>query len=68
MIKNDYDLHESLEGWLFWYDVDDSSWKCVEREDFIEGLKNPDYKSNVLVAGEISDLIIYIGKTYEDIN
>jgi hypothetical protein len=71
MIKNDneqYDTYQSLDGWLFWYDIDDNLWKCVERDEFIEALKNPDYKTSVLIATSMSELILYISKTNDDIN
>lgn len=70
MIKNEQgneDFYLPLDGWLFWFDVDERLWHCTHREDFIESIDNPNSSAKVISATSISQIIEFLCKD-EDIN
>lgn len=66
--KGDQDYYIPLDGWLFWFDVDDSTWRCAHRDDFLEALDKPGTATQVISATSISQLIEFLCKEDDDIN
>jgi hypothetical protein len=66
--KGDQDFYLPLDGWLFWFDVDDGTWRCAHRDDFLEALEKPGKSTQVISATSISQLIEFLCKEDDDIN
>lgn len=62
------DFYLPLDGWLFWFDVDDRMWRCAHREDFIDSLEDPNHSTQIISATSISQLIEFLCKENDDIN
>jgi hypothetical protein len=71
MINNDKrgeDIYLPLDGWLFWFDIDDRLWKCTTHEDYVKSLKNPFEKSNVISATSIAEIIRFLCTDLDNVN
>ena len=66
--KGDQDFYLPLDGWLFWFDVDDRMWRCAHREDFIDSLEDPDHSTQIISATSMTQLIEFLCKEDDDIN
>ena len=51
----------------FWFDIDDGTWRCAHRDDFLEALEKPGTSTQVISATSISQLIEFLCKE-DDIN
>ena len=66
--KGDQDFYLPLDGWLFWFDVDDRMWRCAHREDFIDSLEDPNHSTQIISATSMTQLIEFLCKEDDDIN
>lgn len=66
--KGSEDYYLPLDGWLFWFDIDNHMWRCADRDDFIESLEDPNHSAQVISATSISQLVEFICKEDDDIN
>ena len=62
------DFYLPLDGWLFWFDVDDRMWRCAHREDFVESFENPGHSTQVISATSMAQIIEFLCKEDDDIN
>jgi hypothetical protein len=66
--KGDQDFYLPLDGWLFWFDVDDRLWKCTTHEDYIKSIENPFAVSSVISATSITEIIRFLCTDSNNIN
>jgi hypothetical protein len=66
--KGDQDFYLPLDGWLFWFDIDDNLWKCTTHEDYVKSLKSPFEGANVISATSISEIIRFLCTDIDNVN
>lgn len=65
MTKNDkgnQNYYLPLDGWVFWFDINDNLWKCTTHDDYIMAIEDPLSKISVMSATSITQLLDFLCK------